>query len=873
MQAIEITENVHWVGVQDPNLRIFDIVMTTEYGTSYNAYLVKGTEKTALIETVKDKFFDEFITDLQKVVKLEEIDYLIMNHTEPDHAGSVEMLLAKIPGLQVLGSSTAITFLKEITNTKFAYREVGDGDVLELGGKTIEFISAPFLHWPDSMYSFLKEDKILFTCDSFGCHFSDERLFNDLIDRDILDAYKYYFDMIIGPFKPYVLQALDKIEGLDFNTVCPGHGPVLRSNLDYYINLYREWATPPAADEDGRPKIVMPYVSAYGYTEMIADSIIEGLGMIADFNIKRYNLVETEIEEVLADIATADGILVGSPTINGDALPPIWNLLTHLSPITHAGLVAAAFGAYGWSGEAVPNIEARLNSLRMTVLPGLRIRFKPSERNLEDAFTFGMDFGKVLVEKNQDPSKTKWRCLVCGYIFEGEEPPEICPACGVGAENFVREGLEEEFQNDTSEHFVIVGGGIAALSAAAAIRKRNATAAITMLSEEAYKPYYRPILSDYLSEDLPDEKIFIYDDKWYADNQVELRTETRVAALDTSAKALTLENGDKLNYDKLVIAAGARSNIPPIKGAEQKGVYALRNMADAKALKPAIKTAKKAVVVGGGVLGLEAVWEMVSAGVEVSVVEFMQRIMPRQLDESSSLRLQKLMESKGVKLYLGVSTEEILGDGTANAVKISSGEVLDADLVLLSTGVKPNVELAREAGINVDRGIVVDEAMRTSASNVYAAGDCAQYKENLIGLWPVATEMGKVAGAAAAGDWIEYKQPTISTMLIAFDMELFSIGDVNVSPEEARITETYDPKENFYKKSFLKDGVLVGEIIIAPKVDTGESMRNIGRDKSGKKVTNKWKCRVCGYIHEGPEPPDECPVCGAGKEMFDPVFD
>ncbi|HBQ87686.1 MAG TPA: FprA family A-type flavoprotein, partial [Syntrophomonas sp.] len=145
---------------------------------------------------------------------LNQIDYLIMNHTEPDHAGSVEQLLKKIPGLTVVASTTAIRFLKEITNTKFKYIEAEHGQEIDLGGKTLQFIAAPFLHWPDSMYTFLKEDKILFTCDSFGCHFSDPRVFNDLIDRDFSDAYRYYFDMIISPFKPFVLEALDKIKDL-----------------------------------------------------------------------------------------------------------------------------------------------------------------------------------------------------------------------------------------------------------------------------------------------------------------------------------------------------------------------------------------------------------------------------------------------------------------------------------------------------------------------------------------------------------------------------------------------------------------------------------------------------------------------------------
>ncbi|MGE5398629.1 MAG: FAD-dependent oxidoreductase [Chitinophagales bacterium] len=872
MEALKIKENVYWVGVQDPGLKVFDIIMPTEYGTSYNAYLIKGASHTALVETVKASFFDEYINDLQNVIDLNQIDYLIMNHTEPDHAGSVEQLLKKIPGLTVVASSTAIRFLKEITNKKFNYIEVEHEQEIDLGGRTLQFISAPFLHWPDSMYTFLKEDNILFTCDSFGCHFSDPRVFNDLIDRDFSEAYRYYFDMIISPFKPFVLEALDKIKNLPIEIICPGHGPILRENLDYYIELYREWSTPPARDESLHSKIVMAYVTAYGYTRMIADGIAEGLAMVDEFELKSFDLGEASLEAVLEEIADADGLLIGSPTLNGDTLPPVWNLLTNLSPITHGDKVAAAFGAYGWSGEAVPNIENRLNMLRMTVLPGLRINFKPSERNLEDAFTFGMAFGKAVLEKKQPKSRRRWRCQVCGQVFEGEEPPEVCPACGVGAENFVPEGLEDEFQKDTNEHFVIVGGGIAGLSAAQAVRKRNKTAGITLVTEETFKPYYRPALSDYLSEDLSDERLFVMKDQWYADNNVDVRTSCQVTALDTTGKKVGLSSGDSLTYDKLIIATGASSNIPPLKGAEKEGVYALRSLADSIALKSAIKSAKKAVVIGGGVLGLEAVWEMISSGLDVTVIEHNNRIMPRQLDESSSLRLQKLMLEKGVKLCLGKDTEEITGEARVTGIKLNDGQVIEADLVLLSTGVKPNIELAAVAGLKVEHGIIVDGQLRTSASGVYAAGDVAQVGDRLIGLWPVSLEMGKVAGANAAGDWLEYKEPVLSTMLVAFDMEIFSVGEVNFPVEEVWVAEIWDPKENFYKKSFIKDGVLVGEIIITPRVDTSEALRNLGRDKSGRKRANKWKCRVCGYIHEGPEPPEECPVCGAPKDMFDPIF-
>ena len=165
MSAVKIVDDVFWVGVQDFDLRIFDIVMVTEYGTSYNAYVVKGKDKTAIIETVKVKFFDEYLQRLQEVVNLKDIDYLIMNHTEPDHAGSIELLLEKNPDITILASPTAITFLKDITNQNFKYEELKHGDKLDLGGKTLEFINAPFLHWPDSMFTYLPEESILFSCD------------------------------------------------------------------------------------------------------------------------------------------------------------------------------------------------------------------------------------------------------------------------------------------------------------------------------------------------------------------------------------------------------------------------------------------------------------------------------------------------------------------------------------------------------------------------------------------------------------------------------------------------------------------------------------------------------------------------------------
>lgn len=395
MKALEVKKDIYWVGAQDPNLRIFDIIMYTEYGTSYNSYIVKGENKIALFETVKAKFYDEWLEKIEDVCSPEDIDYVVLNHTEPDHAGSLEFILSKCPNATVVGTNAAINYVKEIANKDFKHEVAKAGTVIDLGGKTVEFFPVPFLHWPDTMYSYIKEDKTLITCDSFGCHYSDDRVFNDLIEGDFIDAYKYYFDMIMGPFKPYVLQALKKIAPLDLETICPGHGPVLRKDLDKYINLYKEWAT---VEKRQRSSVVIAYVSAYGYTSKLADRIADGIKAVGGIDVLFYDMVHADQQEVLKEIGQAKGLLLGSPTIVADALPPIWSILTSLNPVINKGLIAGAFGSYGWSGEAVPNIEGRFKQLRFKVpVEGLKIKFNPSNNELEEAYEFGVKFAKEIL--------------------------------------------------------------------------------------------------------------------------------------------------------------------------------------------------------------------------------------------------------------------------------------------------------------------------------------------------------------------------------------------------------------------------------------------------------------------------------------------
>lgn len=408
MKSLEIKNNIHWVGALDPNLRVFDIIMYTPYGTSYNSYVIKGSEKTALFETVKVEFFEEYLKRLENLnIDITKIDYIVVNHTEPDHAGSVTKILDISPNSKIIGSPVAIKFLKKIANREFEYITIKNNDTISLGDKTLQFLSVPFLHWPDSIYTYVIEDEVLITCDSFGTHYSSEAVLNKHIENksDYMDSLKYYFDCIFGPYKSFVLKAINKIDKLNIDAILPGHGPVLSDNPHEVIELYREWSTPKIKDKNDPILVTLSYVSAYGYTATLAEEIAKGIESTGNFKTKIYDIIDYEMSEIVSSIEKSDGVLFGSPTIVADLLPPVRNLLTELNPVVHCGKLAAAFGSYGWSGEAIPHIETRLEELNMKLYtPSLKINFKPSDEEIKLAFNYGVGFAKTLLgEKDANP--------------------------------------------------------------------------------------------------------------------------------------------------------------------------------------------------------------------------------------------------------------------------------------------------------------------------------------------------------------------------------------------------------------------------------------------------------------------------------------
>lgn len=391
MNGKKITENIYWVGALDPHLKIFDVVMPTDHGTSYNSYLIID-EKIVLIDTVKKQFQDEFLDNLKSVLgSLNRIDYIVLNHLEPDHSGAIEKLLT-FTNAEVIVSKNAKMLLKGMLKRDINPRLVGDDDFIDIGKGRIQFIKAPYLHWPETMLSYYTADKILFPCDFLGAHFCDENIINS-INADFFHEFKYYFETIMRPFKKYVIDALNKIENFEIKIIAPSHGPVIMQDPQKHINYYREWAQPKVFD---RKKIVICYVSAYGNTEYIAESLKNHFSD-KNYSVSIFNLEFADTNSILDEIENADAVLIGSPTINGDALPPVWNLISSCISINTKGKIGAAFGSFGWSGEATKLIVNRLKGLHWkTIDEVLRLHLIVDNRNKSEIISFAEKIEEAL---------------------------------------------------------------------------------------------------------------------------------------------------------------------------------------------------------------------------------------------------------------------------------------------------------------------------------------------------------------------------------------------------------------------------------------------------------------------------------------------
>lgn len=398
-EIIDITADIKWIGIPDPDLATFDIVMQTRYGTTYNSYFINAEKKT-IIETSKENFKDVYLEKVKKVVNPSEVEYIVLDHTEPDHSGNLKHLLQICPNATVVGSGTALTYLQDMIDFPFKSLRVKDGDKLSLGNKTLSFISAPNLHWADSIFTYLEEDQLLFTCDSFGAHFCPEVIFDDQ-DGDYEEAYKFYFDVILKPFSKFMLKAIEKIRPLAIKAICPGHGPVLRSSWKQKVDLAEQYAQEYLNDTTSeKGNILVAYISAYGYTKNMACEVIKGIQSVSSVPVEAVDIEKLPLGELEEKIVKSRAILVGSPTINQNTLLPVYRLFSVINPIRDRGKLAAVFGSYGWSGEAVKIIEDNLTNLKLKIAcEGLREKFYPYKDKAEKSFEFGKQFGTAIQQQ------------------------------------------------------------------------------------------------------------------------------------------------------------------------------------------------------------------------------------------------------------------------------------------------------------------------------------------------------------------------------------------------------------------------------------------------------------------------------------------
>lgn len=395
MPTVTLAPGVYAVGVKDPGLTVFDIVIPTEYGTTYNSYLVKGTEKTALIDCVKRPFAGEFLNNIGELVPIGKIDYVIVNHSEPDHAGALVDLLDRNPNVTLLLSRSAKTFVDNLVNTGYPFRIVGDNDELSLGGKTLRFINAPFLHWPDTILTYLVEDRILFPCDFLGAHYASPHTFNDELHEPekARKAFEFYYGTIMRPYKEHILKACGKLKELPFAMIAPSHGPILRKDPRKYLEWYEERAS--ASSRVTEKKVAIVYVSAYGNTAAMARKVAEGVAA-AGLTPVLMNGVEVPVGEMIDRLEECVGFLVGTPTLNSNVPHPILQLIANLVVLNISGKPASVFGSYGWSGEAIRTVQEILTSMRVKVSPEpIRVRMAPSEQDLQACVAFGKKFGEI----------------------------------------------------------------------------------------------------------------------------------------------------------------------------------------------------------------------------------------------------------------------------------------------------------------------------------------------------------------------------------------------------------------------------------------------------------------------------------------------
>ena len=433
----------------------------------------------------------------------------------------------------------------------------------------------------------------------------------------------------------------------------------------------------------------------------------------------------------------------------------------------------------------------------------------------------------------------RWRCLVCKYALDGEAPPSVCPVCGALADSFepLAEVTEKTAKRGEEIRAVIIGAGIAGLAAVESLRELSPAAEITLVSRETELPYYRLNLTRYLAGETSAQDLPIHTAQWYRERNVRLLLGAEASAVNLENQTARLGQGEDLPFDRLLLAAGAHPFVPPFPGASRQGVTTLRTVADADRILDAVRDGAKCVCIGGGILGLETAGALARRGADVTLVEGHGWLLPRQLNQRAGEILAEHVAGMGIQLRRKARTQEILGDDRVCRVSLEDGTVIPADLVVIATGVRPNSCLARRAGLEVNQGVVVDDTLRTSHPRVFAAGDVAEHRGVLYGIWGPSQYQGSLAGMNMAGVPTEFGGIPRSNTLKVLGVDLFSIGQVTL--EDGSFDATDQETDGKYQRFVFRDSYLIGAVLLGDTKLTAAVKRAVEARKDFSAILKK----------------------------------
>ena len=390
--------------------------------------------------------------------------------------------------------------------------------------------------------------------------------------------------------------------------------------------------------------------------------------------------------------------------------------------------------------------------------------------------------------------------------------------------------------------YIIIGNGVAGTTAAETIRKNDPQGEIKIFSDEAYPFYSRIRLMEYLAGEVELPKLQIRSKAWYDNQKIHLFLNSKVIDIDVAKKEVVTQSGERYVYDKLLLADGAHSFIPPIKGAEKKGVFTLRNIKDAQAIKAFAAGKAQVLLIGGGLLGLEAGNGLRKSGLKVSVAEFSPRLLPRQTDPACAALLQSRLEQMGFAFYLRAASKEIEGEAQVKGLLFEDGRRIEADLIIISAGVRPNLELAQKLGLKLGKGVPVSDQMETENPGIYAAGDGIEHQGRLYGIWPASEKQGETAGLNMAGKSTDYTGTTPSNLLKVAGIDLLAAGDIDPDgKQEAFIDQNREI--GTYRKMVIRDNTIVGCLLFG----TLEGRKNILKAMEEKKNISAVKDRLSRF--------------------------